>query len=169
MQLFPERIFASVDEIPFQNEYSSGVRGIIFDIDNTLVPHGAPADPHAVELFEKLRGMGFKTCLISNNREPRVKPFADCVGALCECKAGKPMKRGYRKAMQLMQTAPEETLFIGDQILTDVWGANRAGIRSFLIIPVARETDPFQVRLKRLLEIPILFFFRRRERKGSSK
>ena len=162
MKLFPERIFESVDEVPFQKEYSQGTRGIIFDIDNTLVPHGAPADAHAVALFERLRSMGFRVCLISNNKEPRVKPFADSVGALYECSAGKPMKKGYVKAMQLMETTPKETLFIGDQILTDVWGANRAGIRSFLICPVARHTDPLQVKLKRLLEILVLYFFKRR-------
>ena len=165
MNLFPERFFDSVDEVPFQSEYESGVRGIIFDIDNTLVPHGAPADDHAAALFGKLQDIGFRTCLISNNHEQRVRPFAERVGALFECDAGKPLKRGYLQAMDLMRTSPEETLFIGDQILTDVWGANRAGIRSFLIRPVSRDTDPLQVKLKRILEIPVLFFFRRREQR----
>ena len=165
MKLFPERIYASVDDVPFQTEYEAGVRGIIFDIDNTLVPHGAPADLHAETLFAKLRATGFKVCLISNNHESRVRPFAERVGALYECDAGKPLKRGYLRAMELMETSREETLFIGDQILTDVWGANRAGIRSFLLTPIAGHTDPLQVKLKRILEIPVLYFFRRRKRK----
>ena len=165
MKLFPERMYASVDEVPFESEYGAGVRGIIFDIDNTLVPHGAPADAHAESLFAKLRMLGFRFCLISNNHEARVRPFAERVNALFECDAGKPLRRGYLRAMELMGTTQKETLFIGDQILTDVWGANRVGIRSFLIYPVARHTDPLQVRLKRLLEIPVLYFFRRRQRR----
>ena len=158
-------MYADVDKVPFQSEYERGVRGIIFDIDNTLVPHGAPADDHAEALFADLRAMGFRVCLISNNHEARVKPFAERVGAYYECDAGKPMKRGYLKAMELMGTSREETLFIGDQILTDVWGANRAGIRSYLIFPIASHTDPLQVKLKRILEKLVLFFYRHRERK----
>lgn len=94
MNLYPEEIFDSVDDVPFSREFERGVRGIIFDIDNTLVPHGAPADAHAEELFRALQAQGFQTCLISNNHEARVRPFAERVGASFECDAGKPMKRG---------------------------------------------------------------------------
>lgn len=156
-----------MEDVPYTREYGRGVRGIIFDIDNTLVPHGAPADARAEALFKKLRDTGFRTCLISNNHEGRVKPFAERVGASYTCDAGKPLRKGYLAAMAAMETSPAETLFIGDQILTDVLGANNAGIRSFLVRPVAPETDPFQVRLKRILERPVLFFFRRKTGKTS--
>lgn len=55
--------------------YEEGYRGLIFDIDNTLVPHGAPADERAKALFARLKAIGFSSCLISNNQEPRVKMF----------------------------------------------------------------------------------------------
>ena len=168
MILYPEAIFPSVDEVPFAREYSRGVRGIIFDIDNTLVPHGAPADGHVKALFRELREMGFQCCLISNNHEARVRPFAEAAGAFFQCDAGKPMKKGYLKAMERMETAPRETIFIGDQLFTDVWGANRAGIRSFLVNPIAPSSDPLQVRLKRILERPLLYFYKRRERRRKS-
>ena len=72
---FPDRYIASTYVIDFEKLYEKGVRGLIFDIDNTLVPHGAPADKRAVELFTRLKKIGFRCCLISNNQEPRVKMF----------------------------------------------------------------------------------------------
>ena len=85
------------------------------------MPHGAPADGRARELFRKLRESGFGTVLLSNNKELRVKPFADDVSSKYIFKAGKPGQAGYEKAMELMGTDPETTLFVGDQLFTDVW------------------------------------------------
>ena len=72
---FPDEYLASTYVIPFEDLYQKGYRGIIFDIDNTLVPHGEPADDRARKLFSRLKEIGFATCLISNNQEPRVKMF----------------------------------------------------------------------------------------------
>ena len=69
----------STYEIDFDALYREGYRGIIFDIDNTLVPHGAPADERAKKLFAHLKELGFSCCLLSNNKEPRVKMFNDDV------------------------------------------------------------------------------------------
>ena len=160
--LLPTAYVASIYDYDLSAAYARGKRLILFDIDNTLVPHGAPADGRTEAFFRMLKESGFRTCLISNNNEKRVRPFAERVGAEFTCKAGKPLRKGYTAAMAAMETKKEETLFIGDQILTDVLGANNAGIRSFLVRPVAPETDPFQVRLKRILERPVLFFFRRK-------
>ncbi len=73
---YPKECADSTYEIDFEALYEQGYRGVLFDIDNTLVPHGMPADKRARELFDRLRKIGFHTCLISNNKEPRVKPFA---------------------------------------------------------------------------------------------
>ena len=97
---YPRRYEVSTYVIPFDYYHAQGMQGVIFDIDNTLVPHDAPADEQAVELFERLRAMGMKTCLLSNNKEPRVKPFADFVGSCYIHKAGKPGVKGYEKAME---------------------------------------------------------------------
>ena len=72
---FPDEYVASTYVIPFEKLYEQGFRGVIFDIDNTLVPHGAPADERAKKLFRRLEDIGFRSCLISNNREARVKMF----------------------------------------------------------------------------------------------
>ena len=124
---YPGNYVDSAYEIPYEKLYERGYRGIIFDVDNTLVPHGAPADAQAIELFERLRRIGFSTCILSNNKEPRVSPFADKVGSPYIFKGGKPSRKGYERAMDRMKTDRDTTFFVGDQLLTDVLGAKVAG------------------------------------------
>ena len=93
---YPREYVDSAYDIPYEEFYGRGIRGVIFDIDNTLVPHGAPADTRAVALFERLRGMGMETCLMSNNKEPRVTSFAAQVASRYLFKAGKPRIKGYK-------------------------------------------------------------------------
>ncbi len=160
--LYPDKYLDSVDQIDFGRLYQEGFRGLIFDIDNTLVPHGAPADEKAVRLFARLRQLGFDSVLLSNNKEPRVKPFADRVGSRYIYKAGKPGVKSYQKAMEWMQTGCSNTLFIGDQIFTDITGANRAGITSYLVKPI-NPKEEIQIVLKRYLEKIVLFFYLRKK------
>lgn len=157
---YPDAYVASTYVIDFEKLYDKGFRGLIFDIDNTLVPHGAPADGRAVKLFEGLRELGFRTCLISNNQEPRVKPFADQVGSMYIFDAHKPSVKNYKKAMELMDTDEKTTLFIGDQLFTDVWGANRSGIKTILVKPIYPKEE-IQIVLKRYLERIVLYFYTR--------
>ena len=109
----------------------------------------------AIELFARLREAGFKTCIISNNKEYRVKPLADALESYYVYKAGKPAARGYIEGMEHMGTSGSTTLFVGDQIFTDILGANRAGIHSILVKPVAKHEE-IQIVLKRKLEYFIL-------------
>ena len=160
---YPDDYIASTYVIPFEELYKKGYRGLIFDIDNTLVPHGAPADERAIALFERLRNIGFDTCLISNNQEPRVQPFADKVGSKYVFDAHKPSTKNYKKAMELMKTEKETTLFVGDQLFTDVWGAKRTGIKSILVKPI-HPKEEIQIVLKRYLEKIVLFFYKRSEK-----
>lgn len=159
---YPDAYFDSTYVIDFAKYRSEGYRGILFDIDNTLVPHGAPADERAKALFEHLRSLGFDSCLVSNNKRPRVESFAKDVGAGFIFKADKPSRRGYQEGMRLMGTTTEDTLFIGDQLFTDVWGAKRAGLRSFLVKPI-NPKEELQIVLKRFLEKPILFLYERKQ------
>jgi len=152
-QLYPDWVIASVYELNWE-ALSGKYKGVIFDIDNTLVPHGAPADEKAVSLFQRIHKAGMKTMLVSNNGEARVKPFADQVQTEYVYKAGKPKTAGYEKAMGRMGTQSENTLFIGDQIFTDVWGANRAGMDTMLTKPVDISTDEIQITIKRWFEGP---------------
>ena len=159
-RFYPGDYVDSIYDIDYEGLYSQGFRGIIFDIDNTLVEHGMPATGRAVELFERLRRTGFDTCVISNNKEPRVAPFANEVGTKYIYDAKKPSTKNYIKAMQLMGTDRSDTIFVGDQLFTDVWGANRAGIRTYLVKPIDRHEE-IQIILKRYLEKIVLWFYAR--------
>ena len=153
--LFPREDYDSAYDIDFYAYYNKGYRGILFDVDNTLVEHGQPVTIRAIELFARLREAGFKTCIISNNKEYRVKPLADALESYYVYKAGKPAARGYIEGMEHMGTSGSTTLFVGDQIFTDILGANRAGIHSILVKPVAKHEE-IQIVLKRKLEYFIL-------------
>lgn len=157
---YPDEYLDSAYEIPFEELYRKGFRGIIFDVDNTLVPHGAPADKRSIALFERLNRIGFSTCILSNNKEPRVAPFANAVGSPYLFKGGKPSRRGYCKAMKVMKTGKADTLFVGDQLFTDVWGARRTGLYSILVKPM-NPKEEIQIVLKRYLEAVVLWFYRR--------
>lgn len=157
---YPKEMVESSYVIPYEELYKEGVRGVIFDVDNTLVPHGAPADERALSLFEEFRRMGMKTCLLSNNKEPRVASFAAQVDSPYIFKGGKPSVKGYNKAMGKMGTDKSNTIFVGDQLFTDVYGANRAGIYSFLVKPI-HPKEEIQIVLKRYLEAVVLYFYSR--------
>ena len=146
-RFYPGSMETSTYQIDFEALYREGYRGLIFDIDNTLVPHGAPADDRAIALFDRLKSIGFSCCLLSNNQLPRVKSFNDRVNVFFIDNAHKP-----------------STIFIGDQLFTDVYGANRAGIRTILVSPI-HPKEEIQIVLKRYLEKIVLYFYRRRQRK----
>lgn len=159
---YPDYEAESAYVIDYERLYEQGYRGIIYDIDNTLVPHGAPADERAIALFDRLKKIGFQVMLLSNNKEPRVKMFNDSVNAKYIYKAGKPGKAGYERAMQELGTTAENTLFVGDQLFTDVWGAKRTGIVSYLVKPI-HPKEEIQIVLKRYLEKVVLYFYHKRQ------
>lgn len=161
-QFYPGERIPSAYEIPYEELWEQGIRGILYDIDNTLVPHGAPATKEAAELFERLRSIGFQTCLISNNKTPRVLPFAGAVHSSFLCDAHKPSGKNYLLAVRKMGLMPSQAVFIGDQIFTDIWGANRAGIRNILVDPI-HPKEEIQIILKRIPEKLILFFYERKK------
>ena len=165
-RFYPGEYVDSTYEIDFDRLYEDGYRGVIFDIDNTLVPHGAPADERACALFAHLKELGYHCMLLSNNKEPRVKSFAEDVKyADYIFKADKPSVKGYEEARRRMGTTKETTLFIGDQLFTDVWGAKRSGIRSILVKPI-HPKEEIQIIFKRQLEKIVLhFYYRQKSRK----
>ncbi|MDO5345198.1 MAG: YqeG family HAD IIIA-type phosphatase [Lachnospiraceae bacterium] len=166
-KLYPDDYLDSTYEIDFERLAEEGCRGLIFDIDNTLVPHGAPADERAIRLFEQLRRLGYQCCLLSNNQLPRVEMFNQDIQVHFIENAHKPSVRNYKKAMELMHTNEKNTIFIGDQIFTDIYGANRAGIRTILVKPI-HPKEEIQIVLKRYLERIVLFFYKRKKRKQGS-
>ena len=162
---YPAEMAESSYDINYEELYRKGYRGLIYDIDNTLVEHGADANAEVVELFRRLNKIGFRICLLSNNKAPRVRRFyrgARVKGVKLHYifNAQKPRRRNYMKAMVLMRTTKKNTLFIGDQLFTDVYGANRSGIRSILVKPI-NKAEEVQIVAKRKLERVIMHFYRR--------
>ena len=154
-RFYPDMKLNSVYEVDFDRLYKKGIRGLIFDIDNTLVPHGADADERIEKLFGELKKMGFKTFLLSNNKLERVKRFNVNIRSLYIYKAGKPNAVNYIKAMRMMGTGKENTVFIGDQLFTDIWGAKKAGISTILLNPIDKKEE-IQIVLKRYFEKIVL-------------
>lgn len=160
---FPKRYYDKKEDIPIEEYYRQGYRGILFDIDNTLVPHDEPVDEAARVFIKRMRELGYGICLISNNDEERVRMFAEPLQVDYVYKAWKPGKRGYLEGMQKLGTNTENTLFVGDQIFTDIWGANRAGIFSILLDPI-NPKEEIQIILKRIPEKLVKWCYRRKYR-----
>ncbi len=153
--MYPDEYLDSAYVIDYKKIYEDGFRGVIFDIDNTLVPQDAPSDERSRELIASLQEIGYKVLLLSNNKEPRVELFLEGFAGKNPpayiCKASKPSRKGYFRAMEQMGTTVENTLFVGDQLFTDVWGAKRTGLRTILVKPMNPKED-IQIVFKRKLE-----------------
>jgi HAD superfamily phosphatase (TIGR01668 family) len=159
LSLFPKAYCKSAYDIDYEGLYQEGCRGVIFDIDNTLVEDQQEATKKAADLLEKIRRIGMEAFVLSNNHEERVRLFSEAVGARYIYEAGKPSAKGYIRAMEIMGTDRASTVFVGDQIYTDIWGANNAGVFSILVPPV-NPRELLHIRLKRLLELPVLMAYR---------
>ncbi len=163
-KFFPDETVSSTYEIDFESLYEEGFRGILFDIDNTLVEHGMDASSQAVELFDRLKKIGFECCLISNNKKKRVSSFNQQIGAHMVFDAHKPSRKNYFYAMELMGTDKDNTLFVGDQLFTDIWGAKRSGIRNILVKPISKKEE-IQIVIKRVFEKIILSEYRSKKKR----
>jgi HAD superfamily phosphatase (TIGR01668 family) len=161
LQIFyPDEYLDSTYVIDFNSLYKKGYRGVLFDIDNTLVGHGADADDRAKELFHKLKEIGFQSCLISNNQKERVERFYKDIQTNFIYNAHKPSGANYRKAMEIMGTDLSNTLFVGDQLFTDVFGAKRIGMKNILVKPIGSKEE-IQIVIKRYLERIVLYSYRK--------
>ncbi len=159
--LFPDEWIDSTYSINFEEYYKKGYRGIIFDIDNTLVPHGADAAESAIELSTRLKAIGFQICLLSNNKKPRVERFNKDVNVKYIFKAQKPYHKNYYIAAMLMRLSVGSCLCVGDQLFTDIYGANRSNIHTILVNPIDPHEE-IQIVLKRKLEAIVLHFYKKK-------
>ena len=167
-KFYPDEYLDSTYEIDFDELYAQGYRGVIFDIDNTLVRHGAPADERMCTVCTFKRTGICVYALLSNNKEPRVKMFNDAVNVSYIYKAGKPNPANYKKAMEELGTDMAIPFLSEMGIFTDVYGAKRAGIRSILVKPI-HPKEEIQIVLKRYLEKIVLYFYRRDLEKNKEK
>lgn len=135
-----------------------GIKGLILDVDNTLTTHDNPVPAEGIkEWLENMRNNGIKLIIVSNNHPERVKPFADPLGLDFVSDSGKPLRKGYTAAMKKMGLTEKETAAVGDQLFTDIWGANFAHITSIYVKPIELEGRHKRfIRFKRVLEKPFL-------------
>jgi len=157
----PDQHVKSIFEIQPESLKEKGVKGIITDLDNTLVEWDRPsATPKLIEWFDNMRKHEILVTIVSNNNERRVRAFSDPLQIPFIFQARKPMTRAFKKALKQMGLRKEETVVIGDQLLTDVLGGNRSGFHTVLVVPVA-QTDGFVTRFNRKVERRILNWFRK--------
>ena len=150
--LFPTTAVPKAYDITADGLRKMGVEGLILDIDNTLTTHDHPVpDSRILQWLDQMRAADIRLILLSNNHPPRVAPFAQKLGLAFEADAKKPLPGGYQRAASAMGLSPRQTAVVGDQIFTDVLGANLAGMPYILVEPFQMEPF-FRFRLKRFLE-----------------
>ncbi|WP_273129783.1 YqeG family HAD IIIA-type phosphatase [Metabacillus sp. HB246100] len=161
-QFLPGEYVKSIYHISPKQLKESGVKGIITDLDNTLVEWDRPnATPELLEWFKELKDYGMQVTIVSNNNESRVKAFSEPLNIPFIYKARKPMGKAFLKAVKDMKLKKEDVVVVGDQLLTDVLGGNRNGFKTILVVPVA-STDGFYTRINRMIERRILDSLKRK-------
>ncbi|MHB1418961.1 MAG: YqeG family HAD IIIA-type phosphatase [Bacillota bacterium] len=137
--LMPDLYVKSLLDIPMEMFAEKGIRGLIIDLDNTIMEWNRDQlRQEVVNWFGSLEGYQLKSCLVSNNSKDRVSRIAGTLNIPSLPKAGKPRRRAFNQAMQVLGTKVQETAVIGDQVFTDVLGGNRLGLLTVLVVPVSK-------------------------------
>lgn len=161
----PDWYFALFDDVTPVFLLQNGIRALILDIDNTLAPYEEPdPNPRVLAWFSALKDAGIVAAFVSNNDFERVSRFNRKIGIPMYPKGKKPLKKYMRRAITELGVQPFETAIMGDQIFTDVWAGRNVGIRCIVVPPIKDKTDCF-TRFKRILEKPVLRYYRKRELK----
>ncbi|MEK4255257.1 MULTISPECIES: YqeG family HAD IIIA-type phosphatase [unclassified Ureibacillus] len=148
----PNEFVASVFEITPEKLKSLGIRGIITDLDNTLIEwNRKDATKEIAEWMRLMQEAGIQIIIASNNNEERVKRFAEPLKIPYIYRAKKPLGQAYKAALHKLQLNRNEVAMVGDQLLTDILGAKRLQLYTFLVRPVA-ESDGFVTRFNRFVE-----------------
>lgn len=161
-QFMPKQFIMSVFEIDLQQLQQQGIKAIITDLDNTLVEWDRPEPTERIrEWVSQVHDIGMELLILSNNDEERVARFAKPLHLPYVYDAGKPGRKAFAKALKVLQLPREACVVVGDQVMTDVWGANRFGLEAILVKPVANN-DAVKTRFNRQIERLILYFARKR-------
>lgn len=151
--LIPKLSVQTIYDIDVQQLWNSGIRGIITDLDNTLVGAKDPhATPELIEWLKQLQLRGFKVTIVSNNHRGRVSAFAEPLGVPFIYRAKKPTNVSFHRALTLMGTSVKQTAVIGDQMLTDVLGGNRMGLYTIMVQPISILDEGFFTKINRRIE-----------------
>lgn len=161
MRLYPVQYKKNVSKINLPKLWNAGKRGIICDIDNTLCrDEQFEIENNSIKFIEDAKKTGFKICLMSNNGEKRVKPVADALGCPYHFKAHKPKPEAYLTCLEKIGVSKEQAVMVGDQLFTDIWGANNLGIYSIMVEKIHKK-EIWQIKLKRPFEKIIMLFYKK--------
>ncbi|MCM3738668.1 YqeG family HAD IIIA-type phosphatase [Oceanobacillus luteolus] len=159
-KFLPNQHVKSIFDIKAEELKERGIKGIITDLDNTLVAWDVKdATPEVIAWFEQMKKSDIKVTIISNNNQDRVKVFSDPLGTPYVYSARKPLRRAFNKAVKEMNLDKSEVVVIGDQLLTDVFGGNSAGFYTILVVPIV-QSDAKITQFNRRIERIILNYFR---------
>ena len=152
----PDMYQKSIYAIDYQKLYSRGIKCLLFDLDNTLVPVKMKTPSKKIKtLFDELKEKGFKIIIFSNSQKNRLKPFKDELEVDCAASARKPFKKKFLRVLDEYGYQINEVAIIGDQMLTDVVGGNKIGITTILVNPVGKK-DLFFTKFNRVIERRIM-------------
>jgi uncharacterized protein len=161
-QFIPDLYVKSIFDIDLDKLQQRGMKGIVTDLDNTLVEWNAPdATPKLINWLNEVRKRGFKVCIVSNNAATRVEHFAKPLGLPAIYGAKKPRREAFERALKLIETNQHDTVMLGDQIFTDIAGGNRMGMFTILVAPISKQ-EWIGTRLNRSLEYILLTYLRKR-------
>lgn len=163
--LLPKQMFRCITAITPQYLREHKIKALILDVDNTLTAHNSQELPADIAAWvDGMRQEGFIMDISSNNNDDRVRPFAGKIGLPYEALCRKPLPSGLIRARKKYGLKKKEMAMIGDQLFTDILGANLYGILSLMVLPMAKDIKPTII-FKRKLEKPLL---RRYFRKGGT-
>lgn len=163
-KFYPSIAVDSIRDITVELLDRNHIKGLILDIDNTLVPNNvADADDNAVQWIDRMKQAGFKLCIVSNASKKRVVRFNDRVRLYAVHRASKPGTRAFEKAARMMDFKNRNIAVVGDQIFTDIFGGNRVGMFTILVKPIDKHEGKL-IKLKRILEKRILKSYSERMR-----
>lgn len=152
-KFIPHSVEKNVQAIDFDALKKAGIQGVVFDVDNTLIPYDDRAvKPWHEALFKTLAALNIKTLMLTNNHHRDVKAFAEACGVPVIMAANKPLKRGYKKALKALNLPPQTTMMVGDQFMTDLYGASKVGMPTILVTPIKRKNEKWYTKLLRKLE-----------------
>lgn len=158
----PDMYLKSIYDIDYKNLKSRGIKCILFDLDNTIAPVNVPVpDKDIKDLFSDLTLLGFKVIILSNSSKSRVEPFKEKLNVDSSFYSMKPMKKKYKKIVNIYGFKDNEIACVGDQLLTDVLGANRMGFLSILVNPIST-IDLIGTKINRVFERQIFKYLENR-------
>lgn len=165
MLFYPDFYCGNVRDITIEFLKENNIKGIILDVDNTLVDYYRKFEDGTIEWVQKLKEAGIKFCIVSNtNKVDKVVYVAKTLGMPYFYFSKKPLKTGFRKAQRTMNLDATNIAAVGDQIMTDVIGANRCGMFSILVKPIA-EKDILITKIKRPIENKIISSYLKKKQK----